>query len=94
MLSEDKPNLKLIEEVRPASYSNPEPDGPYRLVVIGGGTAGLVAAVGAAMLGAKVALIERKYLGGDCLISGCVPSKALLKAGRMSREAALAARAL
>ncbi|MEO1904018.1 MAG: FAD-dependent oxidoreductase, partial [Methylococcales bacterium] len=47
---------------------------PYDLCVIGGGAAGLTAAAGAATLGAKVALIEKKALGGDCLYSGCIPS--------------------
>lgn len=54
----------------------------YDLVVIGGGTAGLVAAAGAAKLGAKVALIEKHLLGGDCLNTGCVPSKCLIRSGR------------
>lgn len=51
-------------------------------MVLGGGTAGLVAAAIAAGLGARVALIERELMGGDCLNFGCVPSKALLAAGR------------
>jgi pyruvate/2-oxoglutarate dehydrogenase complex dihydrolipoamide dehydrogenase (E3) component len=59
----------------------------YDLVVIGGGTAGLVTAMGAAGLGARVALIERALLGGDCLNVGCVPSKALLRSARAAREA-------
>ncbi len=50
----------------------------YDLIAIGGGTAGLVSASGAAYLGARVALVERAALGGDCLWTGCVPSKALL----------------
>jgi pyruvate/2-oxoglutarate dehydrogenase complex dihydrolipoamide dehydrogenase (E3) component len=54
----------------------------YDLVVIGGGTAGLVCAVGGASLGARVALAERDRLGGECLHTGCVPSKALLGAAR------------
>jgi pyruvate/2-oxoglutarate dehydrogenase complex dihydrolipoamide dehydrogenase (E3) component len=54
----------------------------YNLVVIGAGTAGLVTAAGAAGLGAKVALIERYLLGGDCLNVGCVPSKGIIRAGR------------
>ena len=45
----------------------------YDLIVIGGGSAGLVVAGGAAQLGARVALIEKKALGGDCLYTGCVP---------------------
>ncbi len=53
----------------------------YDLVVIGGGTAGLVAAHGAAGIGANVAMIEPDHPGGDCLWYGCVPSKRLLAAG-------------
>ena len=48
-------------------------------MVVGGGTAGLVTAIGAAGVGAKVALIERHLMGGDCLNTGCVPSKALIR---------------
>ncbi|MDQ3133796.1 MAG: FAD-dependent oxidoreductase, partial [Acidobacteriota bacterium] len=51
----------------------------YDIIVIGGGSAGLVAAVGAAKLGARVALVEKKALGGDCLYTGCVPSKTLIR---------------
>ena len=51
----------------------------YDLIVIGGGSGGLVCAAGGAGLGAKVALIEKKKLGGDCLNTGCVPSKALIR---------------
>ena len=54
----------------------------YNLVVVGGGTGGLVAAAGAAGLGARVALIERHLMGGDCLNTGCVPSKTLISAAR------------
>jgi pyruvate/2-oxoglutarate dehydrogenase complex dihydrolipoamide dehydrogenase (E3) component len=53
---------------------------PYDLVVIGGGTAALVAAHGAAGVGARVALVEERRVGGDCLWTGCVPSKRLLAA--------------
>ncbi len=56
----------------------------YDLVVIGGGTAGLVAAAGGASLGAKVALVERDKLGGDCLYHGCVPTKALIKSAKVA----------
>ncbi len=75
----DVHNQALVANVRPADWQNPEPAERYNLVVIGGGTAGLVAAAGAAGVGAKVALIERSLLGGDCLNSGCVPSKSLLR---------------
>lgn len=54
--------------------------------MIGGGTAGLVSAFGAAALGARVALVERARLGGDCLNVGCVPSKALLRSARAVRQ--------
>ncbi len=74
----DTHNQTLIDNVHPPDWTNPTPDGPYNLVVIGAGTAGLVSAAGAAGLGAKVALIERHLMGGDCLNVGCVPSKGLL----------------
>ncbi|UCF67283.1 MAG: mercuric reductase [Acidobacteriota bacterium] len=78
----DEHNRKLVGHVHPPEWVNPEPASRYNLVVIGGGTAGLVAAAGAAVLGARVALIERHLMGGDCLNVGCVPSKALLRAAR------------
>jgi pyruvate/2-oxoglutarate dehydrogenase complex dihydrolipoamide dehydrogenase (E3) component len=78
----DEFNQSLLERVRPAEWINPEPKSRYHLVVIGAGTAGLVSAAGAAALGAKVALVERHLMGGDCLNFGCVPSKALLRAAR------------
>ena len=78
--------------MRPARWENPAPADRYQLVVIGGGPAGLVAAAGAAGLGARVALIERDRLGGDCLNVGCVPSKALLHAARVAGAARQAAR--
>src|SRR5690349_6557747 len=58
----------------------------FDLVVIGGGAGGLVVAAGGAALGAKVALVEKHRLGGDCLWTGCVPSKALLKCARVAHE--------
>ncbi len=58
----------------------PMPPKEYDLIAIGGGTAGLVSASGGAYLGAKVALVEKSALGGDCLWTGCVPSKAMLAA--------------
>lgn len=63
----------------PPDYQNPTPNGRYHLVVVGAGPAGLITAIGAAGLGAKVALVERHRMGGDCLNVGCVPSKALLE---------------
>ena len=69
--------------VFPPDYRNPTPKDRYHLVVIGGGTAGLITAIGAAGLGAKVALVECERMGGDCLNVGCVPSKALLEYSRV-----------
>ena len=78
----DEHNQTLVRNVHPGDWVNPEPVPRYNLVVIGAGTAGLVTAAGAAGLGAKVALVERHLMGGDCLNVGCVPSKALLRAAR------------
>jgi pyruvate/2-oxoglutarate dehydrogenase complex dihydrolipoamide dehydrogenase (E3) component len=78
----DAHNQRLVSNVHPPDWKNPTPAPRYNLVVIGGGTAGLVTAVGAAGLGAKVALIEKHLMGGDCLNVGCVPSKALIRAAR------------
>ena len=78
---------RLLSHVHPPHWRNPTPKPVYDLVVIGGGTAGLVCAAGAAGLGARVALIERSRLGGDCLNTGCVPSKALLRSARAVGEA-------
>src|SRR5216683_1462491 len=58
----------------------------FDVVVIGGGTAGLVTASGCARLGRRVALIEREKLGGDCLWTGCVPTKALVATARLVHQ--------
>jgi len=60
----------------------------FDVVVIGGGTAGLVTASGCARLGRKVALIERELLGGDCLWTGCVPTKALIASAKLAYQMA------
>ncbi len=78
----DEHNQKTVANVHPNDWVNPEPSGRYNLIVLGAGTAGLVSAIGAAGLGAKVALIEKELMGGDCLNVGCVPSKALIRAAR------------
>ena len=65
--------------VFPQDYVNPRATDRYHLIVIGAGPAGLICALGAAGLGARVALIERHAMGGDCLNVGCVPSKSLLE---------------
>src|SRR6516162_10032327 len=66
--------------------------GRYDLVVIGAGSGGLVGARFAAQLGAKVALIEKNRIGGDCTWTGCVPSKALLKVAKVAHEIRIARR--
>lgn len=79
-------NRMLLANVHPADWVNPEPAPLYNMVVIGAGTAGLVTAAGAAGLGARVALIERNLLGGDCLNVGCVPSKGIIRAARAMHD--------
>lgn len=64
----------------------------FDVIVIGGGTAGLVTASGCARLGRRVALIERTALGGDCLWTGCVPTKALVSSARLAHQIRGAAR--
>lgn len=82
VLPNDEHNQQLVANVHPGNWVNPEPAGRYNIVVIGAGTAGLITAVIAASLGAKVALIEKYLMGGDCLNVGCVPSKGMIRAAR------------
>src|SRR5881296_4033108 len=82
VLPNDEHNRTLVSNVHPSNWVNPEPAGRYNIVVIGAGTAGLITAVIAASLGAKVALIEKNLMGGDCLNVGCVPSKGIIRASR------------
>jgi pyruvate/2-oxoglutarate dehydrogenase complex dihydrolipoamide dehydrogenase (E3) component len=83
---DDQYNRMLVQNVHPPDWVNPEPTGRYNLVVIGAGTAGLVTAAVASALGAKVALIEKHLMGGDCLNVGCVPSKGMIRAARAWTE--------
>ena len=87
LLPRDAHNRKLIANVHPEDWKNPEPAERYNLVVLGAGTAGLISAAVAAGLGAKVALVERHLMGGDCLNVGCVPSKSVIRASRLVEEA-------
>lgn len=64
----------------------------YDMIVIGGGTAGLVTSAGSAGIGARVALIAQNRLGGECLWNGCVPSKAMIACARAAHEARHASR--
>ncbi len=90
VLPQDENNRTLIKNVHPSDWKNPEPASRYNLVVIGAGTAGLITAAGAAGLGAKVALIERHMMGGDCLNVGCVPSKGIIRASRAAHDVKIA----
>jgi pyruvate/2-oxoglutarate dehydrogenase complex dihydrolipoamide dehydrogenase (E3) component len=87
----DDHDRRLAALVRPPGFRNPSPAAIYDLVVVGGGTAGLVCAAGAAGLGARVALVERDRLGGDCLNTGCVPSKAMVRSARVVAETRIGA---
>lgn len=72
--------------VHPVEWSNPTPASCYQLVIVGGGSAGLAAAQTAAALGVRVALVERHLLGGTCLNTGCLPSKAIIRTSRLYAE--------
>lgn len=87
LLPDTEENRLLAGMVHPKGWENPVSAERYNLVVVGGGTAGLVCAAGAAGLGARVALVERAFLGGDCLNVGCVPSKGVLRAARAAFDA-------
>ncbi len=78
----DEHNRRLVASVHPHDWTNPAARDRYHLVAIGAGAGGLISAAIAAGAGAKVALIERHLLGGDCLNVGCVPSKGVISAAR------------
>ncbi len=86
VLSGDAFDNTLLANTHPESWVNPEPASSYNLVVLGAGTAGLVTAAGAAFLGARVALVEKALMGGDCLNFGCVPSKAVIRSSRAAAD--------
>lgn len=83
----DEHNRRLLENAHPPAWQNPVPKDQYHLVVIGAGTGGLVTAAIGAALGARVALVERELMGGDCLNVGCVPSKGMIRAARAWKAA-------
>ncbi len=87
IMPDDAHNRELVRNTHPPDWVNPTPSGRYTLVVIGAGTAGLTAAAGCATVGGRVALVERHLTGGDCLITGCVPSKAIISAARIAGAA-------
>jgi len=82
----------MLARVRPPDWRELARAERYDLVAVGGGTAGMVASAGAAILGARSAMIERSLMGGDCLVTGCVPSKALIRAAHAAHAARKAGR--
>lgn len=82
----DEHNQLLLSHAHPPDWANPTPAEKYNLVAVGGSTAGMVAALAAAELGGRAALVEQNLLGGDCLNHGCVPSKALVGAARAAYQ--------
>lgn len=71
LLPDEAHHRVLVDNAHPLSWTNAAPAGRHNLVVVGAATAGLVSAAGAAGLGARVALVERHLIGGDCLNFGC-----------------------
>lgn len=91
---EEKPveEEKPAEEVDESSEKSPvRLEDSYNVIVIGGGPAGYVAAIRAAQLGAKVAIVEKGEFGGTCLNQGCIPTKAYLKNGEIIEGVHMAA---
>src|SRR5262249_13312729 len=86
VLPRDEHDGRLVANVHPPDWVSPEPAPRCNLGVVGAGRAGLGTAAGAAGVGARVGLVERDFLGGDCLNVGCVPSKALLRAARAAAQ--------
>jgi len=86
----DKHNCEMYDQVHPLKWVNPAVPGSmekiYDLVSIGGGAAGLISAAGASISGAKACIIERAFMGGDCLVTGCVPSKAFLASASIAHK--------
>jgi pyruvate/2-oxoglutarate dehydrogenase complex dihydrolipoamide dehydrogenase (E3) component len=83
---------KRLADLHPQAWVNPEPADNYALIIVGAGSAGVAAAELAIAMGVKVAMIERHLIGGTCLNTGCVPSKALIRTSRLYAEMRDAAR--
>jgi pyruvate/2-oxoglutarate dehydrogenase complex dihydrolipoamide dehydrogenase (E3) component len=88
----DEHNAELLDNVRPIRWKDPEPEPIYNMVAIGAGAGGLVTALGVGGVGGKAAICEKNMFGGDCLNTGCVPSKALISAAKHVHNARLGAK--
>eukprot|EP00439_Symbiodinium_sp_Y106_P078778 s1683_g17.t1 len=83
----DDPSVqRLVANVDPAMRANPQPQPCYDLVVLGAGVAGLISCIVGRQMGRKIAMVEQHYMGGDCLNTGCVPSKALIAAAQAAHR--------
>jgi pyruvate/2-oxoglutarate dehydrogenase complex dihydrolipoamide dehydrogenase (E3) component len=83
---DDRFHRALLDDVHPPTWTNPKSKGKYNFIIIGAGPGGVTAAREAAALGARVALIERNFIGGDRLNVGCIPSKAIVRTARLYAE--------
>jgi pyruvate/2-oxoglutarate dehydrogenase complex dihydrolipoamide dehydrogenase (E3) component len=77
---------RFKQDIFPPDWVNPKPAEQYDLLVLGGGPGGMTGAYIAKSLGARVALVEKEHLGGECLNYGCIPSKAFLRSSRLAQE--------
>ena len=89
----DEINCKMLDNIRPLEWVDPEVPSSvrpgtkfYDMVAIGGGAAGMVTAGGTAFMGGTALMIEKAFMGGDCLVTGCVPSKAFLKSASVAHK--------
>lgn len=88
----DKINCELYDNVRPLDWVDPEipagrnNDKYYDMITIGGGAAGMVTAAVTGFMGGTALMIEKSFIGGDCLNTGCVPSKAFLKSANVAHK--------
>lgn len=80
-------NADLLDNVHPIDWEPPaERDSRYHMVVVGAGAAGLITAAGSSGVGARVAIVTEALMGGDCLNTGCVPSKALIRSADVAHQ--------
>ncbi len=86
LLDADIHDQVLAENTAPKDWVNPKPAPMYSMVAVGGGSAGLIVSLIVASLGGKVALVEQGFMGGDCLVTGCVPSKSVIRPARLAQE--------